>query len=111
MKLVLCACLIFLCSSVYATEKGKVRQWYGKSNRTGECVPVMSPAEAIEAHKEMGNRYRVIDESTKNGKPIIVCVDNLENEVRIRFFRNKAICESYVAAKKKKDAAELDRYK
>lgn len=108
--------VLFLFWSVNAFAAGK---WYRAVVPTGKCaIDNGGPSALIKDLVNLKNHgksftYKATDIKVENGKPVIVSimVDDGVQLSEARYYRSKDMCKADLAAVKKSDDAEIDRYK
>lgn len=101
-----------------ATNAFAAGSWYTIDKYSGKCKVDAGPADLIKTLQELKKlgksvEYKTNDVKVENGKPVIVriTIDDGVQTAEAMYYRSKELCKADTNAAKKKDSAELDRYK
>ena len=88
-------------------------EWYIIESTGKKCVSDEGPSHMMGLMKSLGQSYKVVDEQSQNGKPIKVRLtinDGFQTAV-LTYYRIKSLCQSEVAAMKRANDTELNKYR
>lgn len=114
MKIITFALCLFWSVNAFAAGK-----WYRADVRNWKCViDDGGPSALVKELVNLKNHgksftYKATDVKVEHGKPVIVSI-TVDDGVQLseaRYYRSKDACKAELAAVKKSDDAEIDKYK